>query len=357
MSRSATVRSGAAIGWDLGGAHLKAALFDHGGVLIRVRQLPMPLWRGAEHLDTAIGLLAREWSLAEYDHYMTMTGELVDAFENREQGVSQLVRSAAALLPAARLWLYAGPEGFVSVDESVRFHQQIASANWHATATWLAGRQSYGLLVDIGSTTSDILPFADGRVKHLGYSDRTRLAHDELVYTGVVRTPVMAVVQQVPFAGDWLGVANEHFATMADVYRVLDCLPASSDLHDTADGRDKGERASMRRLARMLGTDLDAGDSRDWFNLAAFIMDRQIDTLCMACHRQISKGLPSGAPLIGAGVGRFLVKRLAQRLDRTYVDIDDCFARPSWGGMPAADCAPAVAVALLAQRESVACAC
>ena len=345
------------IGWDLGGAHLKAAMFDADGVLCQVRQLPTPLWRGMEHLDEAIGLLAREWPLAEYDHYMTMTGELVDAFEHRKQGVSQLAHSAAAMLPAGRLCLYAGPQGFVGVGESARFHEQIASANWHATVSWLATQIPHGLLMDIGSTTSDILPFVDGEVRHRGYSDRERLTHDELVYTGVVRTAVMAVVQRVPFAGDWLGIANEHFATMADVYRVLDCLPAGSDLHDTADGRDKTELASMRRLARMLGTDLDAGDPRDWFNLAAFIMDRHIDGLCMACHRQISKGLPAEAPLIGAGVGRFLVERMAYRLDRPYVDIDDCFARPLWGDVSAADCAPAVAVALLAQRESVACVC
>jgi len=59
--------------------------------------------------------------------------------------------------------------------------------------------------------------------------------------------------------------------------------------------------------------------------------------------------------LIGAGVGRFLVKQIAMNLGRPYLDFSDLFPIPViQSDMNAADCAPAAAVAyLVAMRESI----
>ena len=76
--------------------------------------------------------------------------------------------------------------------------QRVASANWHATGRYLAERGETGLLVDIGSTTTDILPIVGGAVRCEGFSDETRMILDELVYTGVTRTPVMALADKRP---------------------------------------------------------------------------------------------------------------------------------------------------------------
>lgn len=350
MSRDAGIA-----GWDLGGAHLKFASVDCTGGLRQVTQLPTPLWQGLDKLDEALQVLARQWPLERYRHVLTMTGELVDVFDTRADGVAALTQRVVDHL--GQVELYAGPHGFVDPGAAVARAGVIASANWYATLAWLARQVPHGLLVDIGSTTSDILAFHGGLANNRGYSDRERLACDELVYSGVVRTPVMAVAQRLPLGGDWVQVANEHFATMADVYRVLGWLPSGCDQHPTADGRGKSVTASMRRLARMLGSDLDDADADDWTNLAAYVADRQLDTLAQACHRQLSRGLPAGTPLVGAGSGRFLVERLAARLDRPYLDIETCLPVPDFGGLSAAVCAPAVAVALLAHREDIACAC
>jgi len=54
----------AIIGWDVGGAHLKAARVEHGKVTA-VLQLPAPLWQGLEPLEAALdAALAR---LGYYD--------------------------------------------------------------------------------------------------------------------------------------------------------------------------------------------------------------------------------------------------------------------------------------------------
>jgi len=58
--------------------------------------------------------------------------------------------------------------------------------------------------------------------------------------------------------------------------------------------------------------------------------------------------VPEGALIVGAGCGRFLARRIAERIGRTYLDFADTIdADPSAREM-AARCAPAVAVAMLA---------
>ena len=79
----------------------------------------------------------------------------------------------------------------------------------------------------------------------------------ELVYTGLVRSFVMAIAERAPFAGRWSPLINENFATMADVHRILGTLPEGADQMATADGRAKTVAASRARLARMVGRDVE----------------------------------------------------------------------------------------------------
>ena len=68
-----------------------------------------------------------------------------------------------------------------------------------------------------------------------------------------------------------------------------------------------------------------------------------------AADRVLSRGLLSGeAPLVGAGVGRFLLADLAARLGRPYRDFATLVEGDEETCYWAACCAPAAAVALLA---------
>src|SRR5436305_1575238 len=82
-----------------------------------------------------------------------------------------------------------------------------------------------------------------------------RLACGELVYTGLTRSFLMSLCRMAPVAGAWTPLACEHFATSADVYRILGELPEDADQLPAADGRDKTIAASRARLARMVGRD------------------------------------------------------------------------------------------------------
>ncbi|MBK1836809.1 S-layer protein [Azospirillum sp. YIM B02556] len=338
------------LGLDVGGAHLKAAWLS-GGELIDVAQEPCPLWQGLDRLEAALATVAgrhRPVAVAA----VTMTGELVDLFADRADGVGQILDALASALPGVRLEIFAGPTGFLPPGEARRRVAEVASANWHATAALAALALPEGILVDIGSTTTDIVPFANGRVLHAGYTDATRMETGELLYTGVVRTPVMAVASQAPVDGVWRGVMAEYFATMADAHRLAGTLPEGADLHPTADGRDKGPEASARRLARMVGADLGEGDHAAggavWRRLADHFIDRQIRKVEDGLAQVVSRGVvPDEAPVVGAGVGRFLVERVAARTGRPYRFLMEAATLPDCWRSIAADCAPAVAVALL----------
>ncbi|MEJ2058914.1 MAG: hydantoinase/oxoprolinase family protein [Gammaproteobacteria bacterium] len=344
------------LGWDLGGAHLKVAVADRQGRITVICQLGCPLWMGMQHFDdAALRALDITRGMA-FDHAVTMTGELVDLFPTREDGVRRLVDVMCRHVPAQRLRVYAGRHGFLGPREAIGHSDQVASANWCATASLLARRLDAGLLVDVGSTTTDIVPFYDNQVQAAGFSDHERLINGELVYAGVVRTPVMAMARRVPVDGAWVPLMAEHFATAADVYRLLSRLTEHADKLPSADRGDKTSLASARRLARMVGCDLEGNRLEPWLATAAYLAECQLQRFQDACEKVLANtALPAGAPLVGAGVGRFLVRTLATRLRRPYVDFCTLIdAERIAGREDAADCAPAVAVACLAQLEAAA---
>ncbi len=343
-----------ATGWDLGGAHLKVAQGAADGRLEAAFQLPCTLWRGLDHLTRAIAE-AQSRLAPTRRHGVTMTGELVDLFASRADGVEALAQAIRAALPDADLRLYAGPEGFVPTGEAGRHVHDIASANWHASARFVAGRCAAGLFLDVGSTTTDVVPFAEGQVAVTGFTDSERMVAEELVYTGVTRTPVMAIAEAVPFAGARQKLMAEYFATAADIHRLTGALPEDADQHETADGRGKTAADSARRLARMLGRDFMPDDLPAWRQLAAHLAERQLQAVFAAAERVLSRrNVPDAAPVVGAGVGRFLCEALAARLGRPYVDFASLVAgapeRREW----AARCAPAAAVAVLAAADGAA---
>ncbi len=332
------------VGWDIGGAHVKAAHISDGRVM-RVRQMPCPLWRGLDELRPVVRQLQSEFGPTDL-HVATMTGELADIFPDRRTGVISISAVLADTLSAGMLRLYGGRSGFL-VPTAVEHHAaDIASANWHASAA-LAARHGDGIFVDIGSTTTDIVALRGGNVLAAGYSDAERLASGELVYTGLTRSFVMALASRAPFRGAWTTIAGEYFASSADVYRVLGLLDETADQMAAADGREKTVVGSRARLARMIGHD--AADATDgaWQDLAAWFAEAQIRMIHDGAVLVLSRAeLPREAPLIAAGVGGVLVRTLAERLGRPCRSFAGVVDAEGVGWVDA--CAPAVAVALLA---------
>jgi len=338
------------IGWDLGGAHLKAARLDDSGRVLDVVQVACRLWEGMHHFHAAVDEVSQTLGTAPV-HAVTMTGEMVDFFPTRGEGVARLVTATTERLAGSTVRFYAGRRGFLDSTGALGNPGAVASANWVAAAELVAAQQSTALLVDVGSTTTDLIPVVDGRVQAVGTDDVGRLVAGELVYTGAVRTPVMALAERAPFDGEWIPLMAEFFATTADLYRVLERLPDGADQHPAADGGEKTVEASARRLARMVGRDFSAPMLGACRRLAAWLAEAQLRRIDDACNRLLSRELlPGDAPLVAAGVGRFLARDLAARHGRRCLEFGSLMpCGPGLDGR-ASDCAPAVAVAWLARR-------
>ncbi len=337
-----------AAGWDLGGAHLKLAVAEGAGRLTAVEQIPCPLWQGLDRLREALERARAVLPKGLRRHAVTMTGELVDLFSGRAEGVSRLVDAMTAAFPGDEIRIYATAGGLIAPEAARARPEAVGSANWHASAAFASMRVDAALFIDLGSTTADILTLRGGRVETAGMTDAARLATGELVYTGVTRTPVMAVAQNVPFAGTRQGLMAELFATMADVHRLTGRLPEEADLLPSADGGEKTGAASARRLARMLGRDLEDADMGEWRVLAAHLAACQLGQLQDAAATVLSRfPLPAEAPVLAAGVGRFMIADLAARLRRPYLDFASLVSGDAAIADRAACCAPASALALL----------
>jgi (4-(4-[2-(gamma-L-glutamylamino)ethyl]phenoxymethyl)furan-2-yl)methanamine synthase len=303
------------LGWDIGGAHLKVVLLDESGAVLQVLQLPCTLWRGLNYLESAINdaLESNIHAASGANHAITMTGELVDLFANRHEGVVKISNLVTNLLGKGTLF-YAANIGFVRLERVSELSASVASTNWHASASALAMCVSDALFVDIGSTTTDVIAISNSKVTSENLTDAARLADDSLVYTGVVRTPVMALAQKLVFEGVETNVAAEYFATMADVYRLTGELLPEFDQAKTADGKGKTPLESACRLARMIGHDVEDKPIEVWKNLAETCKTLQINQVKAA----VLKHLKPNMTIIGAGAGSFLAKQIADDLKHEF---------------------------------------
>ncbi len=333
-------------GWDLGGVNLKLAHIEDGRT-VAVTQIPCRALSEPRKFDLALETALATIGTDDRPHAVTMTGELSDVFASRYEGVAYLVALMRKTTGDATRFYSLG--GFADAHEAIAQWTDVASANWHASAAFAASIQDSGLLVDAGTTTTDLIPFKEGKPRAIGRNDGERLTEGELIYRGIVRTPVMAIASQAPFMGRMQGLAAERFATMADVYRLTGEIPSDADPFATADNRGKSLDESAARLARMLGRDVEDADFIAWKALAHYLARKQLEQIEADARALIEReALPLGAPVIGAGCGRFLAQSLANRLERPYRDFADLVDCDDGVREMVARCAPAVAVAQLA---------
>jgi (4-(4-[2-(gamma-L-glutamylamino)ethyl]phenoxymethyl)furan-2-yl)methanamine synthase len=247
-----------------------------------------------------------------------------------------------------RVAVYLTDGRFVSPDEARESWRLAAASNWRALAQFasrFASRRP-AVLLDMGSTTADFIPISDAGPCPVGMTDTDRLLSGELVYTGVERTPVNAVVRTLSCRGEACPVAAELFATTADAYLLLGDLPEDPADVDTADGRPQTRDASHARLARMICADATTFSLDEAMTAAIAIRDAQLEQLRDGLHRVASRHLDPPQTIIMSGQGEFLLRRLVARLrwECNVVSLNERL------GSDVSRCAPAHAMAVLANE-------
>jgi (4-(4-[2-(gamma-L-glutamylamino)ethyl]phenoxymethyl)furan-2-yl)methanamine synthase len=336
----------AVVGWDIGGAHLKAARVENGRITAAI-QVAAPLRLGLERLAQAFAEAKALIGQADCQA-ITMTGELADTFSSRAEGVGALTAAAVRELAHSRVMVYAGRAGFVPPTDAAKHAVDIASANWFASASVVSRAIGSSLFMDMGSTTTDIVPIVNGAIAARGYTDAERLVTGELVYTGLVRSFLMATADRAPFAGRWTELIHENFANMADVHRILGSLPDGADQMESADGRAKTIAASQARLARIVGRDVDDADASAWTALAQYFAEAQIRAVTDGGMLVLSRGqLTANAPVVAAGIGAGLLQEVARRLSRDCIKFETLIDTAPSVRTTVSSVAPAAAVAIL----------
>jgi probable H4MPT-linked C1 transfer pathway protein len=238
-----------------------------------------------------------------------MTAELSDAFRTKQEGVAFVLDAVEEVFGDPRVLTTAGE--LIAVEEARTRPWDVAAANWVATARAVADERPDALLIDVGSTTADVIPIAGGRIAATGRNDLERLLAGELVYTGALRTNLAAIASRVPVRGGWCPVASELFAISADVHLVLGHLNAYDC--PTPDGRPATVEFARERIARLVCSDVEQLDEPEIDAIAAYLHDEQV--------RQIAEGAPQqNGPVVAAGAGAFLARAVAARLGREAID-------------------------------------
>ncbi len=322
------------LGLDIGGANLKAATSTG-----RALSASFAVWKQPEKLGAAIKQLVAKFPEA-HAVAATMTAELCDCYETKSEGVKAIVDALAAAAKGVRIWSTDGE--FVSSDQATNHHMKVAAANWHALATFVERfATDEAVLIDIGSTTTDIVDF-DNHFAPTWKTDQDRLQNGTLVYTGVRRTPVCAVLHD--------RIAAELFATMEDVYIVLEMLAERPNATDTADGRPCTWHYCRDRLCRMMGGDRESITDDEVRKLAqrAYTFQRQM-IAAKVCHFSDHSNSRWGCKknAIVSGAGEFLARDVAEVMsqDLNIVSMSQLLT-------PALSLvAPAYAVAVLAAER------
>ncbi len=332
------------LGLDIGGANLKAA--DGEGFAV---SQPFPLWENpgqlADALRSMIAIVPR------VDHVAaSMTGELADCFTTKAEGVKFILNALTTAADGRHTRVYLTNGKLVSLQTANRQPLLVASSNWHALASF-AGRyapEGIGLLIDIGSTTCDLIPLVDGVPVTIGKTDPNRMVNGELIYTGVQRSPICAVAQLVPWRGRKCPTAQEVFATMWDVYLTLGDLPEEPQSMNTADRRPATKANARDRLARSICADREMFTETDARLMADSLAQTQLRRIASIATQLVARLQQPPHTIVISGRGEFLARRVLDQLKARGMVVS--LTREL--GPQLSQCATAHALAVLAREGS-----
>jgi probable H4MPT-linked C1 transfer pathway protein len=332
------------IGWDIGGVHTKVVRRATDGTLTaRSRAFAI------EHEVALLGVLLEEMSQAvgagESDrHGVTMTAELSQAFRTKREGVEKILDVVEKAL-GQHAGIFATDGRFLTIADARQNPLAVAASNWAATAMMVARTCPDAILIDIGSTTTDLIPIVGGQVAARGKTDPERLASGELVYTGVIRTPVEAITGTLPWQGSTIGVSAEGFALSGDVYLWLGQIATEDYTAPTPDRRPATRPFAGERLARVICADREMLEEDEITELARNIAEEQVERVA-ASLRSVLGRHPTIRQAVVTGIGDFLGAGAARRVGLEVRSLAEHL------GPDVSRVAPAAAIALLLSESN-----
>jgi (4-(4-[2-(gamma-L-glutamylamino)ethyl]phenoxymethyl)furan-2-yl)methanamine synthase len=342
------------LGFDIGGANTKAAFLHVEGnraTCLRVVSKYFPVWKDPQKLGSVLLALKTRLGAASLDVVgVTMTAELSDAYQTKREGVNQILSCVQTAFPKVPMLVLNTDGEMISSQDAKNNPIAVASANWVATGWTVAKHIKNAVVVDVGSTSTSIIPIVNGQVVAKGKTDLDKLICGELVYTGSLRTNIAAIVHSISIRNGVASVSSELFATSGDVHLLLGHLAVEDFTSETADGRGKTVQEAMARLARGVCADTDMLTKREIVDLADYVYQQQIKQIANALTRvyTYTQSLTNNSvPVVVTGLGKdFLAKKAAESIcvDQ-LIDLDSLLPKE------AVLATPAVGVAFMAAAK------
>jgi probable H4MPT-linked C1 transfer pathway protein len=339
------------LGLDIGGANTKAAFIKSQDGTVKELRTSMeyfPIWKkGKEQLPKVLEKLKKRLvdSTALDGVGVTITAELSDAYWTKKEGVHHVLDCTSQVFNAVPTFVLDVEANLLTVKDARREPLKVASANWAATGWMISQLIKNCIIVDVGSTTTSIIPVINGKIAAEGRTDLEKLQNGELVYSGSLRTNVAAIVNGIPIRGRIARVSSELFAQSGDVHLILDNIGEEEYTAETCDGRGKTRRKSMARLARVVCADIDMLTEQEIVDMAKFVYDRQVEQIAGGLKQVYEriKQLLQEKTIVVTGLGRnFLVRKAAEK-----VGFDNTIDMREMLGAEVAVMSPSVGVTLM----------
>ena len=318
------------LGYDIGGANTKAAFIKtQNGKLqdVKVAIEYFPVWRDREKLTSILLKLKEQLGAKGLDGLgVTMTAELSDAYKTKREGVHNILACVKKAFPNIPIHVLNTDAKLESPGTAEEEPLGVAAANWAATGWLVAQRIKDCVVVDVGSTSTSIIPIVNWQIAAKGKTDLDKLICGELVYTGSLRTNVATIVHSVPVKNKVAGVASEFFALSGDVHLVLGNITANQYTCETADGQGKSLPESFARLARLVCADTETLTRQEIISLAQYIYNEQVLQVTKSLTKVYSytKKLSSNeVPVVVTGLGKdFIAKKAAEKIGAKTIDLE-----------------------------------
>ncbi|WP_455646177.1 hydantoinase/oxoprolinase family protein [Methanosphaera sp.] len=318
------------MGLDIGGANTDCVIIDLTDKQeiksIKSYKEYLPMWKDNEKLPECLMKLYNNDPEIEVI-CVSMTAELADSYNTKTEGVLDISKKVIETFPE-KIVKFVTFDGLKDYTDILKNPLDAAAANWIGTVNAIKYIKNNCIFMDMGSTTTDIIPLKNRKEIASGHTDTQRLGTGELVYTGMLRTNLATIVHEVPVNNTPTSVSSEIFTISADIHRILGNITEDEYTCDTPDGKNKDIESCKRRLCRLICADLDTLDDNEINNIAQYIYEKQVEQVTHGLIKVVEKTGITSVIICDLGNSK-ICYNAAQKLGLDIIDIDDYISKKS----------------------------
>ncbi|WP_323735409.1 hydantoinase/oxoprolinase family protein [Methanosphaera sp. ISO3-F5] len=310
------------MGLDIGGANTDCSIIeikDKKIVNLKNYREYFPMWKNKDQLQDCLKKFCRNEEDIDVV-CVSMTAELADGYNSKKEGVEDISQKVMEIFNDKEVY-FVTFEGLKTYTQLKENPLNAAAANWIGTAELIKHIGKDCIFIDMGSTTTDIIPIKNLKESASGHTDLERLSTGELIYTGMLRTNLTSIVHTVPIYRKSTCVSSELFTITGDIHRILNNIQEEDYTCDTPDGNDKSIKSCKRRLARLVCADLDTLDDEEIIKLAEYIEKKQLEQIVTGLNKVVTRTKIDTAIIVSYGSGN-LCQKAVEKLNMNVIPLE-----------------------------------